>query len=279
MTPKINKKKAEIPVLSNADWSKYEQILDILEHPYAATIKMQAEQMTPSDFFTIWLDLKLKLSKHKNVVFAKDILEGMERGEREKNIINAPPILASVFLDSRYRVLLTLEQKQSAFRHLENLWGRMKKLQDQTSPHTIDIQGAASSGHITVEQDVEYDDLAQLLNAKKLYASEIFCADNENALQRVELMPQQTRLSDNTLAFWSRQKESEANLYKLATTVNACAATQVCVERSFSGLAYILNPYRSSLNDDQIENILVVRQNSDILESFTVTEAVGLPTE
>lgn len=114
MTPKINKKKAEIPVLSIEDWFKYEELLKILKHPYIATVKMQAEQMTPSDFFALWLDLKLKLSKHKNISFAKNILDGMEMREKEKKILDAAPIVASVFLDSRYRVLLTTQQKHAS---------------------------------------------------------------------------------------------------------------------------------------------------------------------
>jgi hypothetical protein len=261
------KKKIEIPVLTNDDWIKYEEIHNIMEYPHIATVKMQAEQLTPSDFFAIWLDLKLRLKKHEGVSFAKRIIDGMTAREKEKNIIDSPIVLSSVFLDSRYRILLTTQQKQKARDNLTSLWQRMKKYHN-VPEEIFPINPMDNGGE-------NFDNLMQLLTAKgQQFGNNVFCCDDENALHRIELMPQQRDLSDSTLSFWSRQKVNEPALYKLSKVVNACAPTQVCVERSFSGLAYILNPYRSTLSDEQIENVLVVRQNKDILKKFHLHEGV-----
>lgn len=262
------KKKIEIPILTDDDWIKYEEIQNIMQYPYIATVKMQAEQLTPSDFFAIWLDLKLRLKKHEGVSFAKRIIDGMTSREKEKNIIDSPMVLSSVFLDSRYRILLTTQQKEKAREHLTSLWQRMKKYQN-VPEQICPINPMDNLGE-------NFDDLMQLLNAKgQQFGNNVYCCDDENALHRIDLMPQQRDLSDSTLNFWSRQKINEPDLYKLSKVVNACAPTQVCVERSFSGLAFILNPYRSRLSDEQIEHILVVRQNEDILKKFHLSKAAS----
>lgn len=169
ITPIINKKTKEMPELTEEDWCKYVELLSILKLTYDATIKMQAEQIAPSDFFAIWFELKLKLSKHKNIPFAKRILDGMLNRENEKNILNAAPILASVFLDSRYRVLLTSEQKQQACEHLDRLWTRLKQLQSQAAAPINNIEN--------VINDEEFDSLAQLLEARSKHSTNLnFCA-------------------------------------------------------------------------------------------------------
>ncbi len=50
-------------------------------------------------------------------------------------------------------------------------------------------------------------------------------------------------------------------LYLLAKVVISLPVTQVSVERSFSGLKFVLSPYRYYLDSSLLEDILVVRAN------------------
>lgn len=160
-------------------------------------------------------------------------------------IISAPSILSAVYLDPRYKVLLTVNQKEKACKHLTELWTRLRSqsINSRGSASGIAIESADSPAYAAsaAVNEVEvhgggggHSSLSELLKAKKRsHLCQIMCADDEHALQRVDLLPQQNDLSISSLNFWYRQKPVEPNLYKLACVVNACAPTQTSVERSF----------------------------------------------
>jgi len=54
---------------------------------------------------------------------------------------------------------------------------------------------------------------------------------------------------------------SNPELSQLAKVVFSAPATQVSVERLFSGLKFILSPYRSNIFSKNLENQLLVRTN------------------
>lgn len=246
ITPIINSKKAnDIPVLTDDNWSSFGQLLNTLQHPYKATVKMQKQELTPSDFFAIWTDLKLKLNKDGGDL-AGLILNGMKGREKQKNIISSLPILASVYLDPRYKIMLTPREKHDACEHLTEIWRRMRAMSiGVTSSVEHNPISAAAEADAGLDNNASFSCLTDLLRAKRADSdinAAIFCADDRYALTRVDLFPPQDMLNDGVLDFWYRQKDHERNLYKLACVVNACASTQTCVERSFAGLSFILNP-------------------------------------
>lgn len=74
---------------------------------------------------------------------------------------------------------------------------------------------------------------------------------------------EQKRISrkTNILQFWEEKRKYQPELYKLAIVVLSVPATQVSVERLFSGLKYILSPLRTNINDKILEDQLLVRTN------------------
>ena len=64
---------------------------------------------------------------------------------------------------------------------------------------------------------------------------------------------------ENILEYWDKHECRE--LKDLANIVHAVPSTQVSVERLFSGLKFILNDYRSRLNHDILDDIMIVRTN------------------
>jgi hAT family C-terminal dimerisation region len=63
------------------------------------------------------------------------------------------------------------------------------------------------------------------------------------------------------LDYWEQQKYAKPKLFKLSQIILAFPVTQVSVERAFSGLHFVLNPLRTSLEPDVLEDILFVRIN------------------
>ena len=65
----------------------------------------------------------------------------------------------------------------------------------------------------------------------------------------------------DVFSYWKEKKESWKELYELACIFNGIPCTQVSVERLFSGLKFILNPYRLRLKNDMVSDILLLRNN------------------
>lgn len=220
---------------------------------------MQAVQFTLSDFYAVWVDLKIKLVAFKGNELANDIVKGMEKKEIDRKILTSAPILSCVFLDARYRDLLDNAQIGIAVRHITHLWHTYRQIgHDEDS---CDENATNSPEEITCLKD--------LLKAKqrdRMRNARLFCINDENSLQRVQLMPYNDDLQMSTVQFWARYSSVEPKLYKLACIINAAAPTQTRVEAAFSGLTFILNPYRSNLSDNSIDTILTVRLNKQLLD-------------
>ena len=67
--------------------------------------------------------------------------------------------------------------------------------------------------------------------------------------------------NENALQYWEQFKESKRELHEFSQVVLAVQTTQVSVERAFSSLKYILSPLRTSMSEQLLENILLIRRN------------------
>lgn len=111
------------PLILESEWNDIKIVVQILKLPYQATIEMQKIKYTLSDFYATWLNLTMNLDKKKEFQLAADIKTGMKK--REKGLIDTPSVLSSVFLDPRYRIILTIEEKAKAINHLTALNRRL----------------------------------------------------------------------------------------------------------------------------------------------------------
>lgn len=71
---------------------------------------------------------------------------------------------------------------------------------------------------------------------------------------------------ESILEWWHKLKPAKPDLFKLVATMLAIPCTQVSVERTFSALPIILTKFRAQLKNDTLNNILVIRLNSDLLK-------------
>lgn len=67
---------------------------------------------------------------------------------------------------------------------------------------------------------------------------------------------------ENVLVYWESKKLIHPILYFLSQIVLAVPATQVSVERLFSGLKLLLSPQRDKLNEDVLDDLMFIRTNS-----------------
>ena len=108
--------------LSTATWSNFNKLLSVLEGPHAVTLELQAEDLTSGVFMKEWCSLKHTL-RGKQTSLALKILRAM--GKREKSLFQNKLFSAGVFVDARYRILLSEEQievLEVAFNKTRDYW-------------------------------------------------------------------------------------------------------------------------------------------------------------
>lgn len=286
--------------LTESDWNELEHVLKILKLFEIITVRLQAEQLTPSDLFAFWEELKLELADFEGEL--ADALRS-EMTIQEPALYN-DVVYASVYLDPRYRVLLTtgkqqillsnsflsthvnfamissamndkskfectlfrktLAQTKLAEEHLTLLWKLMEPRK------TITVVDEAS-GHAEVQSKFErlirQKERQQMLDENNFGPSNDFLAkliffNGNYAKYKVH--------EQHTLDFWKRSevKESFPALYQLSTLVNAVPVTQVSVERAFSIVAFILSERRCQLAEKTLNDILMIRLNKQLFEKI-----------
>ena len=97
--------------ISLAMWSSLEDICSVLEMPYSAIINLHTESLTPGAFLKERCSLKRILRKRETRL-AQEIVTLTEK--REESLLRNRLFLGGVFVDSRYRILLTSEQIENA---------------------------------------------------------------------------------------------------------------------------------------------------------------------
>ncbi|EFN68823.1 Zinc finger BED domain-containing protein 4 [Camponotus floridanus] len=255
--------------LTDAEWAKIEEVCRTLQPLKTCTEKLQAEQLTLSDFFSNWLETKLEIKK-MNTPFAILIFEFMV--SREKHLLENNVLLSALFLDPRFKILLEETQIEKAKTHLKHLWAKMMSLQGNLITSNSDSQECPSSGSESTSDDFE-----SFLKLKEIHHNSGISRSSSSSsvqlhehlsLRRIEILldgynQEQRRISrkTNILEFWKEKSMIQPELYKLAMVVLAVPATQVSVERLFSGLKFILSPLRTNIDEAILEDQLLVRAN------------------
>ena len=144
------------------------------------------------------------------------------------------------------------------------------KLLQQELPSDLSVTEVDSSETLSTNDDLDILIKAREKAAgqnRQSFTSVIFAFDN--AMQRNSILvllnsfANELRLekNENVLQYWEQFKESKQELYELSQVVLAVPATQVSVERAFSGLKYILLPLQTNMSEQLLEDILLIHSN------------------
>lgn len=199
---------------------KLKLIVDTLQPLTEATLKLQSEELTLSDFYGIWTHCKIKLRNLKN--FFADILYN-QLSNREALLIEIDSLVGAVYLDPRYQILLSTSQKVQAVQHLKNIWNKLQFFEKSIS--IVNEETKSST-----ESDENEDDLETFLKSKELavikthrtsISTEIdieFILNNFDNVRRLDI-------KHNILDFWEENKITYPHLYKIAMVVLAALYT------------------------------------------------------
>lgn len=231
--------------------------------------KLQAEQLTLSNFFGVWYETKM-MTEAIHTSFATLILEQMI--SREQKLLNNDVLLSAVFMDLRYKVLLEKTQTERAKNHLKHIWTKIISLNNNEYLNAnCENENSSSNSSTTGSTCDEFENLLKLKERQYDLANSHLSSSRESDLYLLRQVVteletydvEQKRLSRkiNILQFWEEKRKSQPKLYKLAMVVLSVPATQVSVERLFSGLTFILSPLRTNVNENILEDQLLVRAN------------------
>lgn len=252
-------------LLSDSEWIDVQKIVDVLSHPYQVTQLLQKNDFTLSDFYAAWLELKLRL-QHSNHKLAKCLVECMS-ALKHNHLLQNPLMHCSIFMDPRIKCDLVRDLQKSYVTkaYLSKLYDRVNEISSRSGSHN-DMPTDNSTNKF------QYSFLTEYLNTLQCSEADKTSSNIMKLLDDFESSPSE-KLNISILDFWEKKKNEWPELYRLASIVHAVPATQSSVERTFSTLTFVFGKLRSNLASEILEDIMVIKLNSDIFRTLTVEEA------
>lgn len=110
----------------DADWDWMEIYIDAFKDTYEATLKLQMKKLVYSEFFIIWMELKLKCENSQNYIKKK--LLKLQIKIRECKLLENDAMLAAIYIDPRVNCILNDQQKCLAKLNLKKIAYRLFEL-------------------------------------------------------------------------------------------------------------------------------------------------------
>ncbi|XP_048884971.1 uncharacterized protein LOC125750773 [Brienomyrus brachyistius] len=247
--------------LNESEWDEINQLVWTLQPAKMTTKLLLLDQMTAGDFFGAWLKCKIETDKIGGP-FSALLVECLNR--HQHMLFENEAFLAAVFLDPRYKVLLTEAQVEQAKRHLCQAWGMIQTLTPNTqlAPPTHLLKKPGTS-------DAD-DEIEQMLVARERETGSEGMKCKTSVMSSLNAYASQERLKreENIFRYWLNTSIINPDLYRLAINVIPLPVTQVSVQRTVSGLRYILS-LRPSMSNDALEDVLFVRLNKQFRQTVS----------
>lgn len=247
-------------------WSVFKEIVNILQIPSKATIALQKHDLTLSDSYGIWLQMKahLQSSAVKQICktdFSSRFIDALDR--RKEVIFNNRAMLAAIYLDPRYRWNILHDENlvEQAKQMLLNLWRRLVRLRPEQANNSITNCSNESSGMLNIDFNNP-----QVLNEYLSHNSTDQDMQQHCDIElEIELFqPEKLPCDASIISYWQSMKEKNKDLYKLAMVIYGIPGSETQIERDFSLLEFIFNQRRYCLSPDMIEAILCINLNPEI---------------
>ena len=239
-------------LLLDEDWEKISDITETLKPLREATCALQMKNLTAGEFLAQWIKCKIILER-STAVTAPLFLQAMEK--REGSLLSNPAFLSAVYLDKRYNVLLTEEQKELSQIHLLGLWKKIQIISSTMSAAVADSVSAKEDSFTNDDGDGAADsDSVDIVEHLLRFSDANKAADTANkeseVAEHLKMFAKASCISKSECIFqwWHYQQESV--IKKLAEVAIALPVTQA------------LNDLRLGLKEDIIDAIMLLRCNT-----------------
>ena len=182
--------------------------------------------------------------------------------KRETQLMENVTFLSAIYLDPRFRNLLTEQQVSRARIHLTKTWTKLQKMKPPLS-NEVNVSDA-------VEESDEFDEFIKerersaAVTSSEERAVTFKTITHTEFILSLEKYGTEPRLNSrlSVLQFWQQKKFEYPELFKLSEIVLAVPMTQVSVERAFSGLRFVLSDLRCAVTSEVLEDIMLIRCNA-----------------
>lgn len=285
-------KKKECQLLLNK-WDILQEFIAILKIPYKGTIALQKKDLSMSDAYAIWLRMKMHLEelsqkfRTPKTSLLKKLTEAINI--RKNTILYNPVMLGTLFLDVRFRSIVTTnnEFNEQAQRTLLNLWHRIQSLEatDDTAEATNHINSSrvepSESSILNFSFDFENNNmLDDYIQRNEKDTMQVVAQSMSTSIDfELESFQADKLPADSCMiSFWESNKDKYPCLYKLAMAMFAIPPTEVAVERDFSKLQLIFTDRRCKLAEDLLEIILIIHLNKELFYEVVEDELLKIQT-
>lgn len=228
-------------MLNESEWVSIIEIHAMLKPFAVVTKKLQSTSTALSDFFGMWMNLKIKVQRQSTTnPFASKIFTNMQ--SRHDVLVEIPVMLAAVYLDPRYNVMLNSSQKATAENFLEVLYRRIQVNDiDPTQQQQPDM-------NLVQNDDLSLDEITLLIQQvrSRTGQNDVLPINTDSMTidikQLIRDFNDTEQTSKSIIEYWEEKKTSKPELYQVVTVLFAIPSTQSSVERAFSALALILTP-------------------------------------
>lgn len=119
-----------------------------------------------------------------------------------------------------------------------------------------------------IDEESELDSLIDEMSSGQLLDSTSSTSDALEEELEIYKKEEKQGSTCNVLQYWAEKRIRFPILASLAEVLFGVPGTQVSVERLFSSLTFILNPLRSKLTGDILDDILIIRNNFESFEEM-----------
>lgn len=241
-------------------WEIIEEIVRVLKVPYKATIVVQKENHTLSDFYTCWLIISRKLTRicamENKTMLALNLLNKLSA--RESQFLGNPATMCAMALDPRFFTTISEDQKATVVDNLTKLWKRIQNEEGEEANLSIDLD--LSDADITVANTT-------FLSKYMEKPSNPSSVDNSALISK--FAETKHHMENMTiLVFWEANKTLFPELHKLAEIIYSISPTQAVVKRAFSTLSYVFISRRSRLSEKTFESLLLISLNKELFHAI-----------
>ena len=237
--------------LTPHEWSEVERMASLLEIPYHATLNLQTEKLTPGDFLKTWREVIFSLEQLGGVL-ATDMAGALKR--REEKLLENRFVLAAIWIDARYRVLLSQNQKTAAKAALIETHRIRLLSSPASSPNRPQASEEAASP--SSPKKSRFDDFLDTLEENEKAASTVSASADTELVDAIESLGRMKKDS-----VWEIIDVYPKPIRAACHALSSIPTTQVSVERCFSHLRLLLRDNRAALKSDITEALLFLRTN------------------
>lgn len=267
-------------------WSTLKELHYILDVPYKATIRLQKRNLTLSDVYGIWLEMRLHVEalcnrKSLKTTFAQCLLA--ELNAQNGQIFDNPLMSCALYLDPRFHLQISKnrEKTEEVQNKLNELWKRIQFRKSNVINNSENSENSVSLNESSFDFDPNRAVAAYLCTQQNDLETTVTRNDHPPSIELIiELFqPEIKPVNYSVLQYWEEKIEEHKELYEIAQVVFSVPPTEVQIERDFSRLNHVFGHKRCNLAEERLMDIMAIHLNDEIFYIVKEKEVMALRAE